>query len=144
MLKVAKSFLSLVVLIFLSSCQHTKVKVPNTEFCAVAGVISAGADCGQTLSPATREMTLDEFIDFLEPQPERPNPDRPGEMLPEKGAAICQSAKDYNRNQTALEIACVKLGNNCDAEMQSTISTVKRNYRNLQKKVMTKRTEVDQ
>lgn len=130
---IKNSFLSLFALIALVNCSHTKVKVPNTKVCSVAGVFSAGADCAYTLSPVTEEMNMDEFLDFLEPQLERPDPNNPSVILPERSGALCQSADDYNKQKTALEIACSKLGSHCDEEMKRTIRTIKKNLSKLVK-----------
>lgn len=107
----------------LSGCGVT---IPNTKVCAVAGRLSAGADCAYTLSPKTEEMNLDEFITFLEPTETR-------------GAALCQSAEDWNKLKTALELACKKLGSACKKEAQETIKTVGANVSALQAKVKAKK-----
>jgi hypothetical protein len=101
---IKRSFLSLCALL-LSGCAIT---VPNTRVCSIAGVISAGANCAWTLSEQTEEMTLDQFIEFLEPNDTR-------------GGAICQSSDDWNKMKTALEQACKKLGPNCSYEVQQEL-----------------------
>jgi len=62
--------------------------------------MAAGANCAHTLSDETREMTLPELIEWLEPNKD-------------KGPAICQSAEDFNKNKTSLEQACKMLGAGC-------------------------------
>lgn len=102
-----KLFLSLfLTALLLSSCGH--IQVPNTEFCTVAGTVSAGAICAETITHKTRDMTFDEFLIFLEPTDQR-------------GGALCQSADDYNELKTTLEQACRLLGTRCSYEMKRTI-----------------------
>lgn len=88
--------------IMLSACAH--VEIPETEGCVVAGVLAAGADCATTAG-VTREMTVDEFITWLEPNEER-------------GAAVCQSAADYVKIKIALEQACEILKTRCTKKMR--------------------------
>lgn len=107
----------------------------NTEFCSVAGVIAAGADCANTLNDKTREMDLDEFLAFLEPQAERIDP-ATGEKLPARAGAICLSAEDYGKQHQDLERACKKLGKWCTFEIKKTIDQVNKRVQNLQKKTM--------
>lgn len=51
-------------------------------------------------------MTLEEYIEFLEAQPETPE-------HPAKAAAVCMSAIDFGNMKTELETACRMLGNRC-------------------------------
>lgn len=95
----------------LSACAG--VTLPNTEACAVAGVLGAGANCAMTLSDKTREMDVLEFIQWLEPQKDR-------------GPAICQSSEDYEKIKTALEQACAILENRCTKEMIAALKNVDR------------------
>ncbi len=97
-----------------SSCVGTKIVVPNTEACTVAGTVGAGAICAETLSDKTRDMTMDEFFDFLEPRLETPE-------LPARAGAICQSTDDWNSQKTALEQACRALKKNCSYELKQLI-----------------------
>jgi hypothetical protein len=105
----------------LSGCATT---VPNTRVCAVAGVLTAGADCAHTLSDETESLTLEQFIDFLEPAPERPDPAHPGQVLPARGPAMCQSADDWGKAKTALEQLCEKAGSRCTYEMKQKLAEV--------------------
>ena len=89
-------------LIIFNSC----ISVPNVKLCTVSGNMSGGAICSTSNSHKTSEMTMDEYLDFLEPQ-----------ESPARGGAICQSAADFNRTKTALEQACRMLGaNKCKFE----------------------------
>lgn len=133
-MKTKKNFLILFVSGLLASC--ASIRIPETEVCGVAGVLQAGANCALTLSPKTREMTFEEFVEFLEPQPARTVN---GKKLPERGAAMCQSADDFNKLKTTLEQACEKLGKNCTYEMKQTIASVSKNMTALQKKNSTKK-----
>jgi tetrahydromethanopterin S-methyltransferase subunit G len=117
--KIKSTFLLLLVSLFSGCLVHVTVK--NTKACAVAGVMAAGADCAYTLTDKTESMTLDELIDFLEPQPERPDPKNPGKMLPARGPAIIQSSDDWNHMKTALEQACAALEDRCSYETQQMI-----------------------
>ncbi|WP_374029783.1 hypothetical protein [Bdellovibrio bacteriovorus] len=122
-------------LLVLPSCQT--VTVPNTRVVAVAGELKAGAIWSETLSPKTGDMTLDEFIDFLEPQEEIRT--STGKVIqPAKGAAFCQSAEDWNKQKTALEKACRKLGKACSYEIKKTLEEVSQNLEELQLKAIKK------
>jgi hypothetical protein len=89
----------------------------------VSGTISAGGNCVRTLSPETRQLSFDEFLDFLEASEEIKNPD--GTVLrPAKGAALCQSSDDFNKIKTALEQACYALKKRCTFEMQQVIQSM--------------------
>jgi hypothetical protein len=101
----------------LNSC----VKIPNLKVCSVAGTMSAGSICADTLRPNTYDMTLEETIEFLEAQPERPDPTNPNNKLPARGAAIFMSADDWNRMKTALDEACRELGSHCTPEIENAV-----------------------
>lgn len=101
----------------LSAC----VSVPNTRTCTAAGSVAQGAICAETLTGRTSEMDLDEFLDFLEPQEERPDPARPGQRLPARAGALCQSSEDWNKMKTALEQACRELGRRCSYEVEQQL-----------------------
>lgn len=93
------SWLLLVSSAFALSC----VTIPDVEDCTVAGTIQAGAMCATSVSGRTRDMTLDEFLDFLEPK----EGDAP------RAGAICRSADDHLKEKQALEEACRLLGKRC-------------------------------
>lgn len=84
--------------------------------------MAAGADCDHTLSDQPRSMSLDEFIKFLEPQFEVKDPKTGKVVSPARGAALCQSADDWNSLKTSLEQACKKMGNLCKFEIQKKIA----------------------
>jgi len=112
--------LSLLLLFSLSvSCSSVLIK--NTELCSVAGDMSAGAICANTLEKETREMTLEEFIVFLSPN-EKEN----------KGAAICTSSHDFNEMKTSLEVACSILEDQCSYELKQTINAIKKKIDGIQ------------
>lgn len=102
----------------LSAC----VTVPNTKACAVKGILSAGAICAETLTGLTSEMTFDEFLTFLEAQPDTSDPNHLGEIRPGHAAAIVQSADDWNKQKTALEQACRELGNSCSYQIKEALA----------------------
>lgn len=94
-----KRFLqSTLALVLLSSC----VTVPNVKVCSVAGVMTAGAICAETISGKTSEMDFNQLIDFLEPQ-----------QNPKRAGAVFMSSEDFNKVKTALEEACRELGPKC-------------------------------
>ncbi len=107
-----------------SGCIMGHIVVPNTEACSVAGVFSAGGFCAETISGKTRDLTMNEYLDFLEAQPERPDPFNEGKTLPARAGAICQSTSDWNEQKTALEVACRILGKNCTYELEQTIKNM--------------------
>jgi hypothetical protein len=113
-----KTFSSLLLLTALASCAH--VKIPDTEACAVAGTMAAGMNCATTLSLKTREMDLDETLEFLEAQ--EAIKDENGKIIKEAhSAAICQSSKDYVSLKTALEQACIIMKKRCTYEFKQMI-----------------------
>ena len=103
-----KSTKSILLSLWLITTSCSTVQIPDTEFCAVAGVIYAGADCAHTIKDQPRSMSRDEFFDFLEPNET-------------KGAALCQSATDAEKLKTALEQACKILGNKCTYEQKQAL-----------------------
>lgn len=103
-----KSFLLLLSITTVVSCAH--VKVPDTQACVVKGVMKAGAFCDWTLSSKPEDLTLDEWIAFLEPDPETG-----------KGAAVCEPSEHWNKKKTALEQACALLGDRCSYEIRRTL-----------------------
>jgi len=103
----------------ISSC--TNVNIPDVKVCAVAGIMAAGADCAYTLSDETEEMTLNQFVEFLEPQAEKPDPADPTKVIPARGPALCQSTEDYTKIKIALEQACKKLGSSCSKKMRDSL-----------------------
>ncbi len=58
--------------------------------------MAAGAICAHTLSDVTEDLTLPQFMEFLEPAETH-------------GPAICVSTEDFAKLQAALEQACSKL-----------------------------------
>lgn len=105
-----------------SSC--VSVTIPNTRKCAVKGLILNGANCAETNTGITSELTYEELVDFIQAVPAHPDPAHPGQTIPDKGAAIMISADDASREKTALEIACRALGKKCSFEMHQTIQTM--------------------
>ena len=92
--------------LFLNGCA---VSVPNLE--AVSGVQNVpgvAALAQRTNTDARRRLTLDEWLDFLYAQPERPDPANHGGVLPAKGPAVCLSSVDWARNETALADLCAR------------------------------------
>lgn len=127
---------SLLALLTLSACS---IQVKDTEVCAAAGLVSAGASCAHTLSDDHRELSFEQFIDFLEPQPQRPNPSDPKTPLPARGAALCMSPDDWNSLKTSLEEACKKLGGGCSYEMKQKLSDASSRVQSLEERVAKRR-----
>lgn len=97
--------------------------------------MAAGADCDNTLSNKPVSMTLAEFINFLEPQFDIKDPKTGKVVTPGRGAALCQSAVDWNSLKTSLEQACKILGDNCTMDMQQQIAAVGARLDALQTKI---------
>lgn len=120
-MQITKRCLILLLLTVISSC--ASIEYPDTEACAVAGIMAAGMNCATTISKKMRQMNLDETLDFLEPQPEVL--DESGKVIKEAhSAAICQSSKDYVSIKSALEQACVILKKKCTYEMKEVIKSI--------------------
>lgn len=117
----------------------TDIKIPDTEVCAVSGVMAAGADCVNTLSYNQRSMTLDQWVDFLEPQQMKVIDGKV--VRRERGPALCQSSEDWNKQKTELEKICKKIGAACTYEMQKQIDSFKINSEYLQSETIRKRSE---
>lgn len=115
----------------LSLVSCSAVQVRDTEICAVAGRMKAGADCVHTLTDEERSMSLDEFISFLEPQREVKDAKTGKVTQEERGAALCQSSKDFNANKTALEQACYLLKSACTFEIKTAIKKMSDNSASL-------------
>lgn len=96
------------------------MKIPDTRVCSVAGIMAAGAICAHTLTDETEDLTLTQFLEFLEPSPTH-------------GAAICISTEDFASLQAALEQACEKL-KACTKETKEQIRTISLRLKKLQKK----------
>lgn len=127
--KPLKSLASALLLSVLSGCA---VHIPNTKFCAVAGVMEAGMDCFYTLSEDEERIPAAEIKYFLESMPDLK--DASGKVIKKgHGAAICQSSEDWGREHAALDLACQKLGASCTYEIRKMIDDVNRKVENLQK-----------
>ena len=85
------------------------VTIPNSESCSAAGSLARGAVCAESLTGKTRDMTFEEYLEFLEPNEKR-------------AGAVCQSAEDAGKVKTALEQACRMLGKRCTYEIQQAIA----------------------
>lgn len=131
--------LTLTLVVTVLGCAFNEIVIPNTNPCAVAGVMSAGGICAETLTDIKRDLTLDEWLDFLEPQEARTcvpvpgmpvcsNPPLPGTpvLLPERGPGIVLSSIDYEKQKTALDQACRALGRNCSYALKQQIRSMER------------------
>jgi hypothetical protein len=98
--------------------------VPNTNPCTAAGALTNGAICAETITGIKSELSFDQYLEFLEPQEEREDPLNPGQILPKRGGAICQSTSDWGRMKTALEQACRILAKKCSYELRAFIENM--------------------
>lgn len=73
--------------------------------------MAAGAICANTLKDETEDLSLQQLIEFLEPQVDR-------------GPALCMSTEDFAKLQIAMEQACAKLAGKCTKEQQEQIKQV--------------------
>lgn len=129
----SRLFLSLSLLLT-ASCS---VKIKDVKACATAGVFSAGADCVTSISGLRSELSFDEWLEFLEPQPEKKLPD--GTVVPERGSAICVSSDDWTALKTAIMKLCEKVGSWCTKEAKEEIQRAEENVAGLQTRVMRKK-----
>lgn len=89
-----RSLLLFASLFSLVACGH---RPPDLLICAAAGSVNAGADCAHTMTAETKSMTVDEFLDFLEPTDTR-------------GGAVCTPAADWIKLKTFVEQLCSRVG----------------------------------
>lgn len=106
-------------MMLLQSCGSIEIK--DTKHCAVAGVVSAGADCVTLVSGTTSSLTFDDLIDMLEPNEQR-------------GGAIITPVDDFVELKKSLEKACVLLDNRCTKEIKKKIETANKNLKQIIKK----------
>lgn len=125
--------------ILTASC-GTPVVVPNISGCATLGALSDCTEpgtycmvCADTETSNTHRLDFAHYIDFVEAQPERPDPDNAGQTLPAHAPAITTSAEDFNKDQTAFEAACIALGNRCTQEIHARIDARRTLYNVLTK-----------
>lgn len=103
----------------LQACGSVKIK--DTKHCAVAGVVSAGADCVTLISGTQSSLTFDELIDMLEPNEQR-------------GGAIITPVDDFVELKKELEVACILLKDRCSKEVKKKIETANKNLQTIIKK----------
>lgn len=115
-------FLSLfVTALLLEGC----VTIPNTTDCTVAGLIQNGMICAETNTSKTSQLTAKQMVEFLEPQPERPDPNDATKTLPARAGATCQSSEDRKKIKDAIEEACRELGTHCTYEIKQAIEKMR-------------------
>lgn len=105
--------LSLIAILF-SGCIH----IQNAKVCTVAGRLSDGGICSHLLTPDTESMTFDEYLNWLEPQPEASG-------APGHGGAICMSSADWGTMKDELERACRELKGECSYEAKAQIKKMR-------------------
>lgn len=119
--KLKSLWLSLFVMI--GACN--RVEVPNIEWCASIGI--HGALCQHSISEDKRQLSIDEFIYFLESQED----DKATPENEEKGPALCTSSNDFARVKTTIEQLCHKAGNKCTYEDKKMIKNLDSAYQYL-------------
>lgn len=92
------------------------ISVHDTNACAVAGVLSAGADCITLLSGTKSSITFEELVEMLEPTSTR-------------GGAIIVPLEDYVQLKTELEQACQYV--RCNKATKKKLKTVLDNLNSL-------------
>lgn len=110
-------------LLFSAAAQLTSCStlIPNIEPCSpTGGVAGVAALCQNTNNDGHRRMDLNHFSDFLFAQPERPDPDHPGQTLPAKGPAVCLSSIHWSENETAIAQLCIR--GKCTYEDQQSVA----------------------
>lgn len=85
-----------------------------TSACSAAGSLAAGAVCSDTQGNSFSISMLD-YLAFLEPVAS----DNPEER---RAGAICESAEDWTKKKTTLEVACRILGKRCSYEHKQAIA----------------------
>lgn len=108
-------------ILLLSGC--ASMSLPDTEVCAIKGSLPNGMFCSTTISRKERDLTFEESIDFLHAREELDGT--------KKGAALCQSSKDWVELKTALESACVLLGKRCKKKIKKQIKSISRTINKL-------------
>lgn len=111
-----------------SGCDSIEIKDKVT--CSVSGSLARGATCTHTLTGDISYKSFEEYLDWLEAKPERPDPSHPGALLPAHGAALAMSSKDWGEFKTELEIACRLLKNRCSYEMKQAIVNLEKILQN--------------
>lgn len=98
--------------------------VPNILACSgVEGIPGIAALCRRTNTDEKQRISLETWLEFLYAQEARPDPKNPGKMLPPKGPAVCVSAYDYQRNDTAISQLCAK--GKCTFEQKKAYERIK-------------------
>jgi hypothetical protein len=87
-------------LLFISLVNTGCVTIPNVEVCSVAGSMTAGSDCDQTLVSSPKRISLEETVAVLE------------------GGGVFMTADAFGQMKTALEEACRELGKRCKKEIK--------------------------
>lgn len=93
------------------------VTIKNARVCSVLGLVQDGMTCTETLTAKKTDIDAQAEVELLEPQPERDDPEHPGQLLPKRAGAMCMSAKDWNEMKTALETLCRQVGRECQYEI---------------------------
>ncbi len=112
----------LLISLLLIGCAGPQIPIHEHILCNVAGIFQAGMDCATDQTSTISELNFSQMIDFLEAQPERPDPDHPGKTLPARAGAICEPDDDFTDLKTALEQACVELKDRCAPQIKTVLA----------------------
>ena len=96
----------------LQSCGSVKIK--DTNHCAVAGIVAAGADCVTLISGVQSSLTFEQLIEMLEPSKEH-------------GGAIITPLDDFVSIKEELETACVLLKSRCTKQIKKNLKLMNDN-----------------
>lgn len=95
------------------------VRVPNVEWCTSIGI--DGALCQNSLSNDNRQLTLDEWLAWLD-----------ADVEAGRGPALCVSSDDFTRLKIALEQLCYRAGRYCTRDTKKKMTRFFRNMDTLQ------------
>lgn len=108
--------------IILAGCAGPMIPIRDHKLCTVAGIFQAGMDCATDQTSTISELDFSAMVEFLEPQPERPDPNHPGQRLPARAGAVCEPDDDFTDLKTALEQACVELKDRCTTQIKTALA----------------------
>lgn len=137
MQKWLNSFALMLLGISLSGASCQKQEIPNTVSCTPAGRLFDGGMCVEAHTGRKKDLTLEQFIDFLEPKPA--HTDLKGKKVPDRFGAMCMSADDYNKIKTALDKLCTRIA--CTYDVKQIIEEIDKNVQTLQEQSLKKAKE---
>ena len=121
-----KSWLSILVgIALLCSCKQ-KEPAPDIQVCAGVFPITleVAALCSWSNHVEKTRKNLDQWTEFLSAMPERPDPKRPGVILPAKGPAIAMSSEHFEKITALVDKLCYKY-KACSFEQEAMLASLK-------------------